>query len=538
MHARPRFLLPSLMVTAFAIACTNEAVEPSPLLDPVPRTKAEEPARPWSPTKRAPIDPAQAQAEAAIAQVSFGLDPESLAALSAGRLLAEDFDGEPYMYLVFTSKRSEVRAPLSFVVSSTPEAGDTTTSVAALPERPAVGIAAAGHELLAAIQRTVAALGGPPALKRLVAASPGAFLLEANDGSYWDVDTSEQVPAGVLAEKRAEIAAAMAAPEAVEDAARRRAEWEAHLADAPEGAAPASSFASEGGDLDIGRAFTESGLAAVAASMRPLEIAPAKEGAILPQSVQGPVEENCRRYWFFGWHTSCDVVEYGRISVSSKQAHYPLQTRSFSLPRCVVGGVVSDVYQGCGPAAMTALVWRAWQDGAAFPALEGFDRVKGTTSPLTPYPFLRGASKTFENGMESVLGKTFAREMNTCTPGKAQGLTLPPGFETGANRWLKAQKVGLRLAHATSTIGFHRFDAARKARLLHRFVGVEERPVIALGDVGFLVAHYSPVARYRIVGPSSPFPGVWVEMIDRPGTWVNLHGTLQLTSALYWFEKI
>jgi hypothetical protein len=531
-------------VSALLAACVAEG-EPTP--QPVHPWQASgddadvtSPEPPPAPGKPAEISPAQAEAEAVMAQVSFGLDAATLPKLSAGRLLTEDFDGNPYMYLVFTAADRAIRAPLSFVVSSAPDAGDTTTAVGAGPDRPAMSLAAPNLELLASIQRTVAELGGESKLRRIVAATPSVFLIESTDGSYWDVETGGRVPADVLIDKRAAITESMQSAEAVDEAARLRDEWNTHLSEAPSGASTASSLADADGDLDLARAFVDARLSEIVSSMRPQEITPsaledAEAAPLTASAVSDPVEESCRRWWFFGWRTACDLVEYGHISKAERQAHVPIQTRAFTLPKCVVGGKLANVYQGCGPAAMTALVWRSWQDGMSFPSLSDFERRPGGAT--SAYPYREGGGTGFANSMESVLGIAFASEMGTCTPANAQGLTLPSGFERGANRWLTKQGASVRLAHATSIVGLHRFDAARKASLLHRLVGVQERPVIALGDVGFLVAHYAPVARYRIVNPKSPFPQVWVKMLGWTDMWVNLHGSLQLTSALYWFEK-
>src|SRR5690606_10060525 len=190
-------------------------------------------------------------------------------------------------------------------------------------------------------------------------------------------------------------------PEAAAEAARLRDDWAAHVASPPAGAGSLAAFTDEEDNLLLERAVPAAELHA--AEMRPREVA---AGAMTTQSIVGTTQENCRSWWFFGWHRACDTVERGRISDDSRQAHVPYQTPAFTLPRCVVGGDVAKVRQGCGPAAMTALVWRAWQDGADLPALRGFDR-SSFASISSSYPTRRGAPATFENGMEFLLGSAF-----------------------------------------------------------------------------------------------------------------------------------
>jgi hypothetical protein len=504
---------------------------------PEPAAPGEAPLPPE--TRSDAVAPAQAQADAVMAQVAFGLDAAELGGLFTGRLLAEDFDGAPYVYIVLTSKDQGIADPLSFAPAPSPAPGDTITVVGAAPHRPPVNMIAQDHGLLASLRAAIAALGGTAQLERVVAASPTAFLLEDRKGNYWDVETQSLVPADVIAERRAEIAEQMRRPEALEEAGRLREEWDAHLADAPsDDTSTPAAFARPDGNLDLARAVVATHLndSAALLTVPTLTPAEAEQAERTGHGFAYKGEDQCHRRWFFGWRTTCYPVELGYISNDARKAHYPRQTAAFTLPRCIVGGNVANVSQGCGPAAFTSLVWRAWQDGMDFPSLRGFSRDPRPHWKDTPYPTANGGSG-FGANMEHVLGVAFSREMSTCTPDRSQGLTLPNLFHGGANRWLQKEGVPLRLQHATTAPLLHRFGAAHKARLLRQLIGKEERPVLALGDVGFAVAHYSPVSQYRIVNPGAAFPEVWVQLPDYGNKWINLHGTFQLTSALYWFES-
>ena len=480
----------------------------------------------------------RAEATAVAHHLAYGtLTLASARSSFVGRLTAYDFDGAPSFYLVFTSPNGDVSNPLAFAVRQGPALLEASTGTAALigadESRPEVAIAESGLQMLFDIEETLIAMGGAEHFDKLIVPVPGVLLLLDKTGVYWDASNRTMLSAEALDERKSALAQVRA--EANDAEATARAEWEHRRKGDSAPSVELASLKTGRGNLDLSRAIDAllggRGDDDVRAPVRSAAEEELRDQHSQRNNLWNNSTENCKTWWFFGWHSTCDAVEIGEISDAAKnQAHTPYQGRGRTVKWCDPRKSEPDTNasMGCGPAAFNALVWQEWKNGASFTALDGLDRAKAGSFDKID---------AFYKELSTRLAVDVPREMGTCSFGEDGSATIPSGLKNGANRWLAANGSSKRMALIGGIAGgANVFTLETMARTLHDRVGVRGRATIAGFDTNFASSHWSPVNRYRIVRPAGLGAlQVYVESLDLKGRWYSLGG-IKLLSALAWLE--
>lgn len=548
---RSRRLLPSFALVAAVAGCASTEDQP-----PVDRracvSRDDIACRPAHPTAPRPaavapspdLTPAAAEAAAVATLVSFGTAPEELASHHVGHLLARDLNGEPFVYLVFTAPTPAIREPLTF---EAPGATHTSTVVTGASSTRG-GTAFVAHDLglLVALQVSVAAAGGRDRVDAIVAASPTELFVKTKDGRYFASGQTQAIAPELEAKLRADWASANATPEATaareasREAWRLRVEGDASIGhDAPRGTIDDVTLAD--GNLDLPRAVALADLRPFFTAVRS-HLVDAKKVESLRATrpgFAGTSQDNCWGYWFFGWHTVCDVIEQGGFSrPESQQAHREIQSRGYEVPTCgpletrwLSAGVDGNAFAGCGPSSAVSLIWRAWLEGEPFKALEKVSRQSAG----------RYDAWSYADGFERLVNTPMIEDMSSCSDGARGTTTYHWDFVNGANAWLARNGSSYRMKNVWSLPPFHGLDANRKAALLHERIGVQEKPMVAAFDTE-LGSHFAPVAEYRLVRHPNPLQGtdVYVRGLDEgqsTNRWYLVSHPWSIASALYWLER-
>ncbi len=508
--------------------------------------------------------------------------------LYVGSFAAEDVDGDPAIYLVFTSPSPEITSPFAYglrllkergerderdeggeggaggegdeggEIEPPPEPGpgETSAAVGGATTRLQVSAAGRGLEWLVDFARTAQALGGEERIARVVAISSTAFLLEDVEGTYWDVSSARPAPREALEEKMAEARAAKKEVLSGELGQHLVKQWQvlaegydpAEMPPANEARDP-NEFAGEDGHLDLAKVAGGLDLSLIRREVKLDEGSVPegdREGAApapgLDPQARWVYTDACYSWWFFGWHTNCRTGEQGRFWYAPfSQAHRAIQRPRFAVPRCSFagGGTAYYAYEGCGPAAFTSLVWRERQRGRFFAGVPPFKYTPANAYDARTYE----ADNAWGQDFETFMGNQVPGYMGSCETGGSGTLTMPWDVIGGGDRWLRDHGSGLRVGHRYTVFGANSFDAPAKASVLRSRLGYEAGPVVAAFDTGFLVAHYAPVNQYMII---NPYPGnywettqVYVEGFDQGqsmGRWYAMHDPFALISGLFWLQ--
>lgn len=483
-----------------------------------------------------PVDDVRAEATAVAYHLAEGnLELATARASFTGRLAAVDFEGTPSFYLVFTSTDPSIVDPLRFAATQGPAllqaSTATSTVVGASEERPEVAVAESGLSLLFDIGETAIAMGGVGELHHFVAPLPGVLLAVDREGTFWDVKTRTPLSQSTIDARKKELAD-VAAAEREDAAAIAREGWSARRAGSGAPDVALDAVKTPRGNLDLARAL----------DMTLADVAPETLRLVTRSAVQEEIEaasndrqglwanttENCKSWWFFGWHSSCDHVEVGEISQpDANQAHMPWQGRGHAMDSCLpFKAPDANAYLGCGPAAFTSLVWADWKRGGEFSSLAGLDRSK-----ISPYLAIDANYKSFSNTMSA----SIIDSMGTCSFGDDGAMTTPGGFRSGAETWLKANGSTKRIKMLGGLLGIG-VGLDEMATTLHDRVGLRSLPTAAGFDLGFASSHWSPIYKYRVVRPAGVGRlQVYIQSIDWKDRWYSLGG-IKLLSALAWLE--
>lgn len=483
-----------------------------------------------------PVTDVRAEATAVAHHLAEGnLDLAAARASFTGRITAVDFDGTPSFYLVFTSTDPGIASPLAYAADRGPallEASSATSSVVgASEERPEIAVSESGLSLLFEITETGIAMGGIDKLTRLVAPLPGVLLAVDREGTYWEVKTRTPLAADTLEARKKELAEVIAA-ERDEAAAIAREGWATRRDGSGAPDVSLDAVKTPRGNLDLARAIDLTvasvpsdtlRLATRTAAQEELEAATSGRQGLWNSST-----ENCKTWWFFGWHSSCDHVEVGEIGEPAKnQAHMPWQGRGHAMKKCVQFQDPDDnAFLGCGPAAFTTLVWAEWKGGGAFSSLADLDR-----NAISPYLSIDANYKKFSNTFSASL----IESMGTCSFGDDGAMTTPGGLRKGAEAWLTANGSSKRFKMLGGVLGLGT-GLDDVATALHDRIGLRSQPTVAGFDLGFASSHWSPIYKYRIVRPAGMGRlQVYIQSLDWKDRWYSLGG-IKLLSALAWLE--
>ena len=374
-------------------------------------------------------------------------------------------------------------------------------------------------------------MGGVKRLDQIVAPLPGVLLLRDHDGVHWDVKTRTALASTTLETRKRELAEAAATErEAAREIAREG--WSVRRSGSGAPNVALDSVKTARGNLDLARAL-DATLAGVPADTIKLVARDAvqEELASTAQNRQGlwtNQTENCKSWWFFGWHSSCDAVEIGEIGEpATNQAHTPWQSRGHSMDMCFpFKDPETNGSLGCGPAAITSLVWADWRRGGVFSSLAGLDRTK-----VGSYLKIDASYQTFTK----TIGQPLVEAMGTCSFGEDGSMTTPAGLRNGGNAWLQANGSSKRVKMLGGIAGLGA-GLDQYAVALHERVGLRSQPTIAGFDLGFVSSHWSPIYRYRIVRPAGVGRlQVYIQSLDFKDRWYSLGG-IKLLSALAWLE--
>jgi hypothetical protein len=506
------------------------------------------------------------------------LSVDEVKGLHIGSLSAEDVDGDPAILLVFTSPSPEIASPLAFGrklleergekgdegdeggEGVEPAPGETSAAVGGATTRLQVSAAGKGLDWLVDFARAVEAAGGEDHIKRIVAASSTAFLLEDEKGQLWDVSTAERVPDEVLSEKLAQVREAKAAVLGGELGQNLVKQWEMlekgydpkEMPQLNEARDP-GEFAGKDGHLDLAKVAEGLDLSLILREVKLDETSVPNDGGGDggAEKPAGPGLETqsrwvytdaCYSWWFFGWHTNCRTGEQGSFwNPGWSQAHRAIQSARFTVPRCwwMGGGTVYNTWEGCGPAAFTSLVWNKRRQGVSFAGIPPFSYNANNTYDQWHY----GYDAAWGADFQTVMGNQVPAYMGSCSFGNYGTTTTFWDFVSGGDRWLKDHGSNLRVGSRYTVFGANSFDAPAKANILRGRLGYENGPVVAAFDVGFVSSHYSPVNRYKII---NPYPGnfwettqVFIEGLDQGQSnnrWYALHDPFALVAGLFWLQ--
>ncbi|MBS2016012.1 MAG: hypothetical protein JST00_24225 [Deltaproteobacteria bacterium] len=537
------------------VACQGEPEAPPPLPSGGEGDAPPASAPPARPSESDALSPATAEASAVAAQLAIGLDPSEASNLEVGRLLAVDWDGAPFVYLVFTAQDARVSEPLRFdseleaaegSASAPSPVGATTTIIGADATRGDVAFAAPNLKLLRKVRLAFDAAGGPAAGARLIAASPTSLFVTNTAGLTLEVETGQPVREDLVQKAKEQWASMHDSDDmrAVREASRTK--WRLRLVGdggEVEGSRPIVDIATvtrADGNLDLQRASKLVDLGGFARAISRSTTA-ADVAASAKQGFATTTNDKCWSWWFFGWHKACDTTEVGGFAKpATQQAHRAIQRRGNRVPKCGllysrVGspGVDTDAWSGCGPAAATSLIWREWMSGEQFRALGGASRANAGAYDDWSYA----------SGFEAAVTTPLIDDMLSCSSNRGTG-TFHWDFVRGTNDWLRRSGSDLRLRDAWSLIGFHGLDANRKADLIHRTIGIEERPMVAAFDTAawFQGLHFAPIAEYRITRHVNPLAGtdILIRGFDEGQStqgWYSLSNPWNLASAIYWLDR-
>lgn len=380
-------------------------------------------------------------------------------------LLAEDFDGHPFVYLNFTTP-SAVPEPLRYGLDPLPlAAGSYSTSInGASSARSVQSMTSTDVRVLKRLALTAEGLGGAALVKRVVAAAPTVILLQDQQGRYWDVESGAQLTDEALQALRQEYAAVRDHNQDPQVLQTLSASW-GDMLDA--GAGERAQLTREDGSLDVARA------------LQSLD----DQRAAAPAAYS--ISKSCYRVLFW---TECTRHEYGSMP-ARRQAHRAIQNQKGdfqTIPNCIGGGYVRETWMGCGPAAFISLVWREWADGQRF-----YSR-----------SFQPESYDAWDYGISSIahrMASELPGLMGSCVLGGGT-MTLPTNLQSGGNRWLAQQGSSLRLQAIIAPFGWR---GPEMAQVLFSQIGLEGRPVVAQFRVGAFAYHYSPVSEYHVT--SSPW---------------------------------
>jgi|GEM_PF-3694583 len=550
----------ALAVPTLILLATSACSEPADdLVGAPPRTSpTTSPQAPDGPVPEgATVDvtPASAEASAVATQLAMGLEADAVSSLAVGRLLAVDWNDRPFVYLVFTSPSAGIATPLVFGGAEDarePEKvrGATTTVVGADTTRGDVAYVAHDLALLADLQVAMRAADGAANVAKIVAASPTRLAVVTKDGRVFGAGMSTPLAPELVAEMKKEWEEHERSADAERAREQSRAIWRARREG--DGSTPKPGIAKPSladatrpdGNLDLRRAAELVDVRGFAAAVQERVVDARRiEDGTSRQGFASTTNDQCWSWWFFGWHTACDTTEHGKFAQApARQAHRAIQSQGYTVPFCgplksrfLSPGIDTNAWTGCGPAAATSLIWRAWVDGETFTSLADVPKASAGSYDASSYA----------PGFEKLVGTPLLEDMSSCSSGASQGTgTYHWDFVNGTNAWLTRNGSRMRMTDAWSVPGFHGFDAPRKADLLHRLVGIEERPVIAAFDTAgaWAGSHFAPVDEYRIVRHVNPLLGtdVWIRGLDEGQSsrgWYSLSNPWNLASALYWLER-
>jgi hypothetical protein len=474
--------------------------------------------------------------------LSFGRSPEQVALSHLGALSAVDFEGRPFLHLVFSAPDAAIADPLRFDVTSAnseapfAENPYTTSLVGASTERTRVSRTGSGLELLGQIQATAKTMGG---FARLVAASSVQVLLEGADGRFWAPGATESLGEETVAELKRDYAAAYL--ELHNSGAH---EWIAEGWKQVLGTEPLDPTLLTGGHLDLQALAARTDLAKVAELLQSDAPAPLPErdGEVIAQGLVSISNEDCYQNPLNFFRGLCRRQEVGRFSQAgfdTLQAHRADQDESFNVKSCFGGAMQNQVVQGCGPAAFTSLIWREWVNGARYtfiPEASAEERV-GQTGRKTYRP----------DRFDRMVGQELVNKMGTCHVNAESGsMTLPWDLESGGNAWLKTHATPFVFKSSYTLGAANALTVEAKRKILNERVGKEKGAVVAgfAKDALFLKYHYAPVSEYRFKkayegGIRPSIDELYVRAFDRsetPDTWYALHDPLSALSGLFWLQ--
>jgi len=507
-----------------------------------------------------PIPPLVAQLQSLDRALEDGLSIQSVADLHTATLTVEDFYGEPFVHVTFTSPVAindlwTFASTLSGDEWTGDDAGSpwTITITGASTARYPQSMNGVGLETLIDFRDTIAALGGPSKLKRVVAAMSTIFLLEDTSGTYWDPNTHAPANSEWLTFLKDNYDEMMAENNSAELQEQLDDLWEPYL----EGAGNDEAVLSPSLHPDLARGDGTLNL------KRAAELLQASE-KITPQVRRTPTV-TCE--WVFGFQRCYDLL-HGYINPWD-QAHSGAfeqrpyfhgwkDTHKFTMNRCR-GGLNYDAPIGCAPAAFISLIWRLWADGEPFYGKryngEPFGKKYGVWQPYQSTkrdPYNKADSIAVNMTMASSYYNrpVIASYMGSCYFGNGT-MTLGQRFVDGGNDFLKDQGKQassrgagnrLRMGYNFSKGRFNVSSAPAKATILHRELGQYNRPVIAeywLDKEGTTKSgHFSPVTEYRVFKPKSS--RVWmvrVKTMDTPSKWYTLTDAWQAEVGVYYVER-